>query len=386
MKFSAILPAAGNGSRMNLKDNKIFFPIVGKPMILHALRPFLYHDTIENIVIAVAQQDFDRMQTLLAPYTKCKVVIGGQDRAKSVYHCLQYLIENASTQFVVVHDAARPFLTDALLNKIIANTLQYNSAIPVLPATDSFILTANGKYNQNIIRANIAAVQTPQGFPLQTLYSAYQTVFSTYTQALKNNEFTDDSSIYAKSGEQPHLVQGEAKNKKITYIEDILSIQQQTLTGIGQDIHPFAKEGDSIVLGGVKIYAKAKLIAHSDGDVLVHAVIDALLSAAGLADIGSYFPNTDAKYKDCNSLQLLQEVFTMLQQKGYMIGNISISILAEHPKIAPYIVQMKENIAQILQMDIGKIGITATTAEQLGAIGRGEGIFVTALATITSLI
>lgn len=386
MKFSAILPSAGSGSRTNLKDNKIFFPIGGKAILLHALRPFLYHDKIENIIIATAQKDFEKMQALLAPYAKCKVVLGGQDRVQSVYNCLQYLIEHAPTDYVLVHDAARPFLSDELLNNIIMDTAKYNTAIPILPATDSLIYTENGKYQKNLIRQNIATVQTPQGFPLQKLYKAYQTVFTTYPKELEGNQFTDDSSIYAKIIEEPHLVAGESKNKKITYLEDILSIQQQTWTGIGQDIHPFAQEGNNIVLGGVNISAKAKLIAHSDGDVLIHAIMDALLSAAGLADIGYYFPNTDARYKDCNSLQLLQEVYNMLQQKGYFIVNVSASILAEHPKIAPHIAQMKENISNVLQIDANKIGITATTAEKLGTIGRGEGIFVTALATIASLI
>ena len=237
-----------------------------------------------------------------------------------------------------------------------------------------------------MIRQDVASVQTPQSFPLKKLFTAYQNIFQKQDNGLDITQFTDDSSIYAKMIERPHLIKGDPKNKKITYINDILTLPQQIQTGIGQDVHRFAQNGDSIILGGVQIPAKAKLIAHSDGDVLIHAIMDALLSAAGLHDIGHYFPDSDEKYKNCNSLKLLEEVFMLLQQKGYFISNLSASILAEAPKLSHHIAKMKANIAKILQIDSQKIGITVTTTEKLGAIGRSEGIFVTALATIATIL
>lgn len=385
MKFSAILPAAGTGSRTNLQDNKIFYPLGGIPILLHALRPFIYNDSIDTIVVVASQKDMDKVQTLLSTYAKCKIVLGGATRVESVYNGLQFLQKNAPCDFVLIHDAARPFLKKDFLEQILQATKKYASCVPILPPTDSVLTLQNGKYQRHFHRQNIGMVQTPQSFAFDKLLSAYSQLDLKDTTTLQNI-FTDDSSIYAKFIAPPYMLTGDIKNKKITYIEDVQNLPQQMYSGIGQDVHRFCTSGNAIVLGGVTIPAKFALDAHSDGDVLVHAIMDALLSAAGLADIGQYFPNTDPTYKDCNSLTLLKEVYTLLQQKGFVVTHISASILAEHPKLAPYIAQMKENIASILQMEASKIGITVTTTEKLGAIGRGEGIFVTAIANIVTFL
>lgn len=385
MKFSAILAAAGTGSRTHLKENKIFYSIGGVPIFMHALRPFLYNTNIDTIVIVAAQKDIEKIQSCVFPFTKCKVILGGNTRVQSVYNGLQYLQQNAPCDYVLVHDAARPFLKDTLLQQILDTTVQFSSCVPILPATDSIVALQNGAYQKHIQRQSIGMLQTPQAFALDKLLYAYSQLPLEDTIAL-NSVFTDDSSIYAKFIASPHMLAGDIKNKKITYMEDIYNLNSQMYTGIGQDVHRFCTTGNSIVLGGITIPAKYALDAHSDGDVLVHAIMDALLSAAGLADIGQHFPNTDPKYKDCSSLMLLQEVYTLLQKKGFFVTHISASILAEHPKLNPYIAQMKDNIAKILQIEANKIGITVTTTEKLGAIGRGEGIFVTAIANITSFI
>ena len=398
MQFTAIVLAAGTGSRTNLKENKVFLSLGERAMILHSLRPFLSNRQIGQIVIATAERDFERMQTLVAPYANCKLCIGGASRAESVYKALKYIESNAPTEFVLIHDAARPFLSDALLERILAGAIAEQTAVPILAMTDSVLSIKGNSYQAAIRREELASIQTPQAFPFDKLLYAYEQFYLQNTH--DSSTFTDDSSIYAKFVAPPHLVQGDIHNKKITYLQDIQQLPQRVMTGIGQDVHRFAEKDESIehgsmqsgndiehiVLGGVEIAAKAKLIAHSDGDVLVHAIMDALLSAAGMLDIGHYFPDTDMRYKGCSSLQLLEQVFGMLTEKEYFVVNLSASILAEEPKLAPYIENMKQNIANVVQIERERVGITVTTTEKLGAIGRSEGIFVTAIATVATLL
>ena len=187
--------------------------------------------------------------------------------------------------------------------------------------------------------------------------------------------------MYAKYVAPPRLFAGEVRNKKLTFAEDFA--MNETRTGIGIDTHAFC-EGDHIVLGGVRIPHDRALRAHSDGDVLCHAVMDALLSAAGLADIGHYFPDTDPQYKDADSLALLAQVRELIEKQGYSVGNVSAAIVAQRPRLAPYIAQMKQNLANVLQICEQNVGISAGTNEGLGYLGRGEGITVTATVLLRS--
>ena len=223
---------------------------------------------------------------------------------------------------------------------------------------------------ESVPREGLFTVQTPQGFSFPALLEAYRKI-------APGDNFTDDAGVYAKYVAPPRLFAGEARNKKLTFAEDF--IMSETRTGIGIDTHAFCA-GEFIVLGGVRIPCENGLRAHSDGDALCHAVMDALLSAAGLPDIGHYFPDTDPQYAGADSLALLKEVRALLEQEGWRVGNVSASVVAERPKLAPHVAQMKRNIADALHIQENAVGIAAGTNEGLGYIGRGEGI--TAVANV----
>ena len=217
-----------------------------------------------------------------------------------------------------------------------------------------------------------ASLQTPQGFAFAPLYEAYGKITG-------SDAFTDDSGVYAKYVAPPFLFTGERANIKLTYREDFC--MHTTRTGIGIDTHAFCA-GDGIVLGGVRIPHTAALKAHSDGDVLAHAVMDALLSAAGLPDIGHLFPDTDPQYRGADSMILLSRVRALIEAEGFSVANVAAAVVAQSPRLAPHIGGMKQNIARALGIAPGDVGIAAGTNEGLGSIGRGEGITVTATATL----
>ena len=213
-------------------------------------------------------------------------------------------------------------------------------------------------------------MQTPQGFAFAPLLGAYRKIAD-------GDAFTDDSGVFMKYVGPPRLFAGERQNVKLTFSEDF-HMQTDMRTGIGTDTHAFGAKQDHIVLGGVRIPSESGLIAHSDGDVLCHAVMDALLSAAGLPDIGHHFPDTDPQYEGADSLALLAKVCDLIAAEGFAAGNLSVSVMAEKPKLAPYIPQMKQNLADVLGISPQCVGISAGTNEKLGYIGRGEGITVIA--------
>jgi 2-C-methyl-D-erythritol 2,4-cyclodiphosphate synthase len=251
----------------------------------------------------------------------------------------------------------------------------HGSGVCAIPATDTIaIANEDGEVESFPARPSCYQIQTPQGFLVKDLRPAYE-------QAITSKEnFTDDSSVYAKFVKAPHLCVGARDNKKLTHPEDFNL--NASRVGFGVDTHAFGKEQDYIVLCGEKIPSKSGLIAHSDGDVAVHAVMDALLSSAGLRDIGYYFPDTDERFKGASSMALLAEVVHLLQAEGLQAENLSVAIQAETPRLSPYIEKMKNNLATALALSPAQIGITAGTNEKLGYIGEGKGITVYAYALV----
>ncbi len=370
MKICAVIPAAGSGSRTGFEQNKVLQKYDGIPVLRRTVSAFAADEQIGKIIVCIRECDRAEISALLSDFADVALICGGATRTESVKNALEFLAkEQTLPDYVLIHDAARPFVSPKIIRDCIETVRAFGSAVCSLPCTDTLVSASNGMVCGKLDRESTFLVQTPQGFSFPQLLAAYRKI-------TPQDVFTDDAGVFAKYVAPPRLFTGERTNIKLTFREDFCMTQFRT--GVGIDTHAFGKAGDHITLGGVKIPSDSGLLAHSDGDVLVHAVMDAILSAAGLFDIGHYFPDTDPQYKNADSLILLANVKELINKEGFAVGNISAAIVAQKPKLSPYILQMKQNLAYVLQISERNIGISAGTNEGLGYLGRGEGITVTA--------
>ena len=371
--IGVIVCAAGKGTRAGFEKNKLLIPFEGSTVLEKTLSAFNY-PTIDEIIVTSSERDFAEISLLCEKMENAKVVLGGETRTQSVYNALKV----ATADIVLIHDGARPFVTRKVIEGCIACVQENGSGICAVECRDTVAVVADGKIITVPNRKNLRQMQTPQGFYREKILSAYE-------MAMQDNSssFTDDSSVFARYCEEPCVCEGDSKNVKITYAEDFTN--NVARCGFGIDTHAFGKEQDYIVLAGVKIPSHSGLIAHSDGDVLVHAVMDALLSAAGLKDIGHYFPDTDEKWKGASSMLMLGQVVSLIEKEGYGVKNISVAIQAEKPRMKKYIDEMKNALAKALKIDETAVGISAGTNEGLGYIGEGKGITVNAYALLHSI-
>ncbi|MBQ2768449.1 MAG: 2-C-methyl-D-erythritol 2,4-cyclodiphosphate synthase [Clostridia bacterium] len=364
IKICAVVCAAGKGSRTSFEKNKLLVPFLGSCALLKTLSAFDF-PAVDEILVAASKEDFDEISALCKGIEKARVVLGGQDRSHSVYNALKA----TDAEIVLIHDGARPFVSREIIEGCIHSVKTYGSGVAAIPCTDTIAVVANEKIRSVPSREGLRQIQTPQGFFRENLLAAYERAFEDNEQS-----FTDDSSVFLRYCGTPRLCEGSVENKKLTYAEDFHN--QTARCGFGVDTHAFGRATGYIVLGGVKIPSESGLIAHSDGDVLIHAVMDAMLSAAGLKDIGHYFPDSDPQFKNADSTKLLERVVTLLDGEGYGIKNLSVAILAERPRLAKYIDEMKLSLSRILRIDPTAVGISAGTNEGLGYIGEGKGITV----------
>ena len=381
-KFWVILPAAGIGSRMAADRPKQYLPLFDQTILEHTINCFLSHSAFQSVFLGLSENDQYWSELPFATDSRVEVFVGGAERVNSVLNGLAYIGGRAKDDdWVWVHDAARPCLNHADIDKLIdAIKLNEDGALLAVPVNDT-VKRAN--HNQNvektIERARLWRAMTPQVFQFAALKQALE-------QSLSDGVcVTDESSAIEYVGSQPLLVQGDEANIKITHPSD-LTVAARTLKenqpqeqrmplriGTGFDVHAFG-EGRSITLGGVEIPYSKGLVAHSDGDVLLHAIMDALLGALALGDIGKHFPDTDHKWKGADSRTLLQAVVLLIAEKGYRVGNIDSTIIAQAPKMAPHIDTMCKHIAEDLGVLVSDVSVKATTTEQLGFAGRKEGV------------
>ena len=374
MNIYAVIPAAGAGSRAGFDKNKILQKMGGASVLWRTVSAFAQNENIAGIAVCANKNERAEIGRELCGFAKVLYADGGSTRTESVKNALEVLAAlPCPPDYVLIHDAARPFVSQKIIDDCVKTVRAHGSAVCALPCTDTLVHGQNDIITGSYDRETAFTLQTPQSFGFGELLAAYRKI----TPA---DSFTDDSGVYAKYVAPPFLFTGEKRNIKLTFREDFA--MNETRTGIGVDTHAFGAERKYIVLGGVRIDAPTGLHAHSDGDVLCHAVMDALLSAAGLADIGHHFPDTDPQYKGADSLALLAKVRGILEVHGFAVGNISAAIVAEAPKLAPHIQKMKQNIADVLQISERAVGISAGTNEGLGYLGRGEGITVIANALI----
>ena len=374
MNIYAVIPAAGAGSRAGFDKNKILQKMGGASVLWRTVSAFAQNENIAGIAVCANKNERAEIGRELCGFAKVLYADGGSTRTESVKNALEVLAAlPCPPDYVLIHDAARPFVSQKIIDDCVKTVRAHGSAVCALPCTDTLVHAQNDIITGSYDRETAFTLQTPQGFGFAELLAAYRKI-------TPDDRFTDDSGVYAKYVAPPFLFMGEKRNIKLTFREDFA--MNETRTGIGVDTHAFGAERKYIVLGGVRIDAPTGLHAHSDGDVLCHAVMDALLSAAGLPDIGHYFPNSSPQYKGADSLALLGKVRELIENEGFTVGNISAAIVAEAPKLAPHIQKMKQNIADVLQISERAVGISAGTNEGLGYLGRGEGITVIANALI----
>ena len=363
----ALIAAAGTGSRACLKENKIFLTLEdGQTVIEKTVNTFLKVKRVAKVCVVYAEKDLDRLKAMFGE--KVLYSLGGKTRGESVLNGLRQFDGQFSK--VLVHDGARPYVTEEIIDRVIDNIEQGMGVIAGTKVTDTIKVTEteNADSGQAIIqstpeRDRLWAAQTPQGFNYDELLRAYEEA---------GTDLTDDGAVFEKAGNKTKMVEGGYFNKKITTKEDVV-FPKVFLSGIGFDVHKLA-ENRKLILGGVNIPYEKGLLGHSDADVLLHAIMDALLGAAGMGDIGKHFPDTDEKYKDIDSMLLFKHVVGLLKDNGFEIINISAVLMAQKPKLNPYIDEMNKNIALNAELDISRVNVAATTTERLGFVGREEGI------------
>ncbi|NLK07813.1 MAG: 2-C-methyl-D-erythritol 4-phosphate cytidylyltransferase [Firmicutes bacterium] len=394
----AVVPAAGKGERMGAAGGKQFMDLLGLPVLVHTLKALAAADEIDVIVLVTGKDQIHKGWQVVRDYEIGKVksvTAGGDSRQASVWAGLNKAASMGEFEIVVVHDAARPLIQSALVDKAVRAARKYGAVGVAVPVKDTIKVTdAAGFVISTPPRESLWAIQTPQVFQFEILWKAH-------TEALKKDIMgTDDCMLVEEVGKPVQLLEGSYENIKLTTQEDLIlaegllsekksgkqSENKVVLTrvGIGYDIHQLV-EGRQLILGGVTIPYGKGLLGHSDADVLVHAVIDALLGALARGDIGTHFPDTDAKWKGADSLGLLglvQEQFFPGTSGDPSITHIDSLIIAERPKLAPYIDQMRNNIAKTLKIPGSRVSIKATTSEGLGPVGRQEGIAAQVTATV----
>ncbi len=374
-KIMAVITAGGSSSRMGGK-NKIFSLLNGRPCIAYSLLAFQNSPYISGIVVSARAIDIQQIEDICKTQNITKLLAvceGGACRAESVFNAVKACPDD--TDFVLVHDAARPFVNNEIITRV-AEALKYNSCAACGVTPKDTVAELDGARVTNVPnRANLYNIQTPQGLD----YKLYLNALKRFEANLY--EFTDDCSVLVAAGETEVVVEGDYRNIKITTPEDIMVAEAflrgenmlSMRVGHGYDVHRLT-ENRALVLGGVKIEYELGLLGHSDADVLLHAVCDALLGAAGLGDIGKLFPDNDNSFKDIDSRILLRRVSGLLCEKGYKISNIDATVIAQRPKLSQYIPQMAENIADDCGINPENVNVKATTEEGLGFTGCGEGI------------
>jgi len=355
---------AGSASRFALPPKKQWLWIGNRPLWLKVADDFQSLYNFKSTIIVGSNDEIQSMSNF-AEYT---FVIGGKSRQESLSNALN----SVDTPYVLVSDIARCCLDENMVTRVISAKKNRTCVVPTLKMVDT--LYYNG---QPIDRDNTKIIQTPQ-----------LSCTSTLKKALKNHiEFTDDSSAVASMGGEIVFVEGSVKAHKLTTVEDLAKLDclakpsQRALTGFGIDIHPF-EEGKKMMLCGIEIDSSFGFKAHSDGDVAIHALIDALLGAAGLGDIGEFYPDTSDEYKGADSRELLKDTVRRLKDLGYVIGNVDLAIIAQTPRLLNYKKMMRMKLASLLNLTPNLVNIKATTAEKLGWIGRKEGVAVEAVATL----
>jgi 2-C-methyl-D-erythritol 4-phosphate cytidylyltransferase/2-C-methyl-D-erythritol 2,4-cyclodiphosphate synthase len=386
-KTAALIVAAGRGLRAgSAHDPKQYRLIGGRPVLARTLDLFLSHPAIDRVLVVIGKGDEARYRAsvpedphLLQP------VLGGDDRQESVRRGLLALAGDPPDR-VLIHDAVRPFASPALVSRVVAALDHERAVVPALPITATLKAVLDGRVTATVPRDELQAAETPQGFRFAAILAAHERA------ATDGLTFTDDAAVAEWAGIGVHVVPGEVGNVKLTTAADLDAadrrlaadaalVLDETRVATGYDVHAFGA-GDHVFLGGIAIPHDRGLIGHSDADVVLHALTDAILGALAEGDIGVHFPPSDAAWKGASSDRFLRFAANRVATRHGRIAHLNVALVAEAPRIGPYRDRMRERIAAICGISVDRIAVTATTNEGLGFIGRGEGIAAIATATI----
>lgn len=386
MSVAVVIVAGGAGFRAGGELPKQYQLIGGKPVIWWTLKAFAEHPGISHVQTVIGAGHENLFAAAIGDLRVAPPVVGGATRQDScrigVAAC-----SSAGVKRVLIHDAARPFVSADLISHVIAELERSESVIPGLPIADTIKHAPGGLVERTVDRQSMWSIQTPQGFDLAIILAAH-------TKAHEQNllGLTDDAAVAEKFGIKVRVIAGRTENRKLTTAEDVHEADRiltamanserlDVRVGQGIDFHEF-EAGDGVVLCGVKIPHDKKLKGHSDADAAMHALTDAILGALGEGDIGSHFPPSDPQWKGAASSIFLKKAVDLMTSRNGIIANVDITILAETPRVGPHIEAMKTLLSPLLHLSKDRIAIKATTTEQLGAIGRREGLAAFAMATV----
>lgn len=368
--FAAVVVAAGKGLRAGQPLPKQFAMWRGKPVLRYSVETLLASGA-DPLIVAIPENGEAAASQALEGLTGYELVTGGATRQQSVARALSAI---GSADRVLIHDAARPDLPETVIARLLDALDDAPGAIPVLPVVDSLSRDENGLMVGTAKREELRRVQTPQAFRFADIRSAHA--------AWKGDPVAgDDAQVLRAAGGAVAHVAGDERLAKLTFAEDFMTALPPMRVGMGYDVHRLA-EGEELWLGGIRIEHERGLAGHSDADVALHAIVDALLGAIANGDIGSHFPPSDLQWKGASSDRFLAHAARLVTDAGYAVGNIDLTIICEAPKIGPHRQAMRERIADLLGVDINAISVKATTTERLGFTGRGEGIAAQAIASV----
>jgi 2-C-methyl-D-erythritol 4-phosphate cytidylyltransferase/2-C-methyl-D-erythritol 2,4-cyclodiphosphate synthase len=382
MHVTAIIAAGGKGSRLGGDAPKQFLELGGEPILAHSVRALVDHPRVSELIVALPAENAAEPPEWLAGTAKVRIVAGGARRQDSVANAFDLI---SHSEVVLIHDAARPFVSADLISRSIDAALAYGAAIVATPVSDTVKQVQAGEngpvIHGTIPRESIYLAQTPQAFTRQILAAAV-------ALGRSGVEATDEAALAEQAGHAVHVVEGDAENVKITTPVDLVRARERKTpaatarAGTGYDLHRLV-EGRPLIIGGVDIPFEKGALGHSDADVACHAATDAVLGAACLGDIGRHFPDTDPRWKGASSIELLRQAAALVRGAGHSIVNLDVVVVLERPKISPHIGAIREGLAGALGIPVDRVSVKGKTNEGVDAIGRGEAIAAYAVALIT---
>jgi 2-C-methyl-D-erythritol 4-phosphate cytidylyltransferase/2-C-methyl-D-erythritol 2,4-cyclodiphosphate synthase len=388
MYVTAIIAAAGAGRRLGAGTPKQLLELGGRTILEHSVEAFASHPRVQEVIVAMPAELARTPPAWLRGRPRVRVVSGGERRQDSVANAFDAIDEQ--TDLVLVHDAARPFVTHALISRSIDAAAEHGAAIVAQPARDTVKrVTADAgsvRILETLPRESIFLAQTPQAFRRAVLREAV-------TLGRTGVEATDEAALAEQAGHIVHIVEGTVENVKITTAAELEAARRRTdspqfgasagRVGTGYDLHRLV-EGRRLVLGGVEVPSARGGLGHSDADVVCHAATDAVLGAACLGDIGGHFPDTDPQWKDASSLDLLRQAVALVRAAGFVVSNLDVVVVLERPKIVPFLERIRTQLAAVLEVEVGAVSVKGKTNEGVDAVGRGEAVAAHAVALLTT--
>jgi 2-C-methyl-D-erythritol 4-phosphate cytidylyltransferase / 2-C-methyl-D-erythritol 2,4-cyclodiphosphate synthase len=376
-RITALIVAAGSGSRTGGDVPKQFRLVRGQPMLRHSYSALIAHPEIDHVVVAIGEGQEAEAHVALTNLPPAMLVTGGATRRESVLNGLEAIAAAGGADFVLIHDAARPFLSTRIIDDLVNALQDVPGAVPALPIVDS-LARGDKALADTVSRENLWRIQTPQAFHFDAILKTHRDWVG--------DEPTDDARMLMANGQEVRIIAGDEALAKFTFASDFAGhdMTPSIRSGTGFDVHRLVPN-EALWLCGIQIPHDKGLSGHSDADVAMHALTDAILGAMALGDIGDHFPPSDAQWRGASSDRFLAHAMSLARAQGYDLANADVTIICEAPKIGPHKDKMRTRLAEIMAVDAGRISVKATTTEMLGFTGRGEGIAAQAVATFEKI-